>query len=607
MVIMDNSTTGGGGYSQSRWSVNSTGKGSMGVDLADGNKLKISGGLNVNVSTYVVYGSSGTSNCGPNPWVDVTCYGAVGDSVTLNDIAIANALAVIPSSGGILYFPRGVYRVGSSIVITDKLVTFMGDGGVGSWGSSADVYGQASVIKSTETLGPIIKWTTADRTFSNIPNNYWVAMRNIAVQGSGTANAASVNNQHCIQVDQQGLQFDHVSANWCGGHGFYLTSSVSGNYYDIMADKNNGSGIYIDDYTTYAAGSGVTDNNFWGAKTIANAGDGWHFARGGQGTKGWGCLSQSNGGYNWNLSGERYGGLSYIDHVRFIGSWDETSTVGSVHISSNARHLEMEFTQMSDSYTVDAGAYDYNISAMTDNSGKTTPDQNTFFQFGQIVDGSSHDSADVVGTKFVNQNRNGYGRAVAGSIVLANGGNGVFDVGNLIVPSTIPLTGAINIYNGQGITSENAAGNGAYTLIQSNSSNGATLPAITATGNITANGGIVISSTSGGNYSEFAGTGNQNQAIVTNSTQTIALFSTSNRAGLCLIEDSLNGNAATFLAGYQNTINIISQTGSVFVTSGASGKVSLSLPASGSGTILNIYNNTGSTNNFDVTCMTTVK
>lgn len=59
---------------------------------------------------------------GPSPWVDVRAYGAVGDGATDDIAAIQSALDAIAaltaagtSSGTILFFPYGTYRISSSI------------------------------------------------------------------------------------------------------------------------------------------------------------------------------------------------------------------------------------------------------------------------------------------------------------------------------------------------------------------------------------------------------------------------------------------------------------------------------------------------------------
>jgi hypothetical protein len=60
---------------------------------------------------------------------DVTQYGATGDGVTDDGAAIRSALAAIPSTGGLLYFPAGTYKYTGATLVLNKPVTVMGDGG----------------------------------------------------------------------------------------------------------------------------------------------------------------------------------------------------------------------------------------------------------------------------------------------------------------------------------------------------------------------------------------------------------------------------------------------------------------------------------------------
>lgn len=60
---------------------------------------------------------------------DVKTYGAEGDGVTDDTTAIQNALADIPSTGGVLYFPAGQYVYSGVTLVLDRRITVEGDGG----------------------------------------------------------------------------------------------------------------------------------------------------------------------------------------------------------------------------------------------------------------------------------------------------------------------------------------------------------------------------------------------------------------------------------------------------------------------------------------------
>jgi hypothetical protein len=60
------------------------------------------------------------------PQVDVRAYGAVADGVTDNTSAYNAAMAAMPSTGGVLYFPPGVWK--GQILLTKNDITILGSG-----------------------------------------------------------------------------------------------------------------------------------------------------------------------------------------------------------------------------------------------------------------------------------------------------------------------------------------------------------------------------------------------------------------------------------------------------------------------------------------------
>jgi hypothetical protein len=66
---------------------------------------------------------------GYRPWIDVTAHGAVGDWSQWADTAVANAIAALPITGGVIYFPPGIYAFQQPININiNKHLTIMGAG-----------------------------------------------------------------------------------------------------------------------------------------------------------------------------------------------------------------------------------------------------------------------------------------------------------------------------------------------------------------------------------------------------------------------------------------------------------------------------------------------
>src|ERR1700688_2616007 len=60
---------------------------------------------------------------------NVMDYGAKGDAVTDDAPAITRTIAAVPSQGGIIYFPPGIYVLNSSIVVHARRdLSFVGAG-----------------------------------------------------------------------------------------------------------------------------------------------------------------------------------------------------------------------------------------------------------------------------------------------------------------------------------------------------------------------------------------------------------------------------------------------------------------------------------------------
>lgn len=79
---------------------------------------------------------------GPSPWLDVRAFGATGNGITDDTIAIQNAINQLQESGGTVFFPCGTYLVGEGysnvgLTISASQFAFRLQGQAGtSWGSS---------------------------------------------------------------------------------------------------------------------------------------------------------------------------------------------------------------------------------------------------------------------------------------------------------------------------------------------------------------------------------------------------------------------------------------------------------------------------------------
>lgn len=89
---------------------------------------------------------------------DVKTYGAVGDGSTDDTAAIQAALAAIPSTGGVLYFPSGKYKYTGSTLTLSNPITVEGEGGgvydTAGWPPVAGQYSTAisTIIFDSSTI-----------------------------------------------------------------------------------------------------------------------------------------------------------------------------------------------------------------------------------------------------------------------------------------------------------------------------------------------------------------------------------------------------------------------------------------------------------------------
>lgn len=59
---------------------------------------------------------------------NVKAYGAVGDGVQDDTAEFNAAIAAVPAIGGEVYVPAGTYKLSSALTITDKSISFRGEG-----------------------------------------------------------------------------------------------------------------------------------------------------------------------------------------------------------------------------------------------------------------------------------------------------------------------------------------------------------------------------------------------------------------------------------------------------------------------------------------------
>jgi hypothetical protein len=94
-------------------------------------------------------------------YYNVKDYGARGDGIADDHDAIASAINTIPATGGVLYFPPGIYRTNKGFILVHP-VTVLGCG-MGNYGSDA-----ISQINYTSSSGALFSVESNSARFQNL-------------------------------------------------------------------------------------------------------------------------------------------------------------------------------------------------------------------------------------------------------------------------------------------------------------------------------------------------------------------------------------------------------------------------------------------------------
>ena len=155
--------------------------------------------------------------------VSVKDFGAIGDGVTDDTVAIQAGIDAVSVGGGTLYFPVGTYLVSSSLTINKTGVGIVGDG-------------HGSRESGTAQHGTVIKWGGG---LSNVfvygdggtTTVFACTVRDIAINCSDLASRGFYLNQKCSNfIFENTLVFDAVTSAWDLG-----TSSFANRWINCVA------------------------------------------------------------------------------------------------------------------------------------------------------------------------------------------------------------------------------------------------------------------------------------------------------------------------------------------------------------------------------------
>ncbi len=393
----------------------------------------------------------------PSTFIDVRDYGAQCNAVTDDTAAILQAIDAADAlpGGGEVHFPSGICVV-TQLILSDKKVALVGQGGTcdtfepGDQRFPGNKLNCATTIRSA-TNATIVKFTTADKTGIK-PSRFWVGVRDLAIQGNGTAKDSMQsdppNDQHCLQIDNQGLNVYNVTLVHCGGHGLYITFGESSSFHNLSSWFNNGDGINIQH---------ATANNFYTGQSAYNGGDGFRLDNSVWGVSTFGYVVEGNLGYGINLVGADPGSVRFN---RFMSVWDEVNKSGSVHFTDNAFDNVVDYVRYSSDPPVWNTVHNANLVSGSNISGKGPGldgiPYNSFRRILSVPQDSSHD--DQINIRDRDDINDGIVQLA--TLKATYGGT----------ETGLARAGAIRVTNGRGISSRNLANTQDIELITSTTS-----------------------------------------------------------------------------------------------------------------------------------------
>jgi hypothetical protein len=231
--------------------------------------------------------------------INVKNFGAKGDGVTDDTLAIQSAIdSLSQTGGGRIFFPIGTYKITSAINISKKFIIIDGEG-------------KKSTIYNTGTTSSII-FQDSDQ----------IVIKNIGIDGIGGIAGVNAINLHGIEfINTHHVKLDNVSIMYNGGHGIYLHGGAW--CYSIIAcniTQNKLDGI------NSVSPSGASNNQNGNNMSVINTS----------------LLQNGGNGISWKASGLNISGCGIeLNQLSGILIDTQSSTLSAYGISIVGNYFEM--------------------------------------------------------------------------------------------------------------------------------------------------------------------------------------------------------------------------------------------------------------------------
>jgi hypothetical protein len=190
-------------------------------------------------------------------------YGAIGDNShddTTNIQAAIDAAFSATPSGGIVYFPPGIFKVSAQL----NLYSGTNIQGAGCGGRSNSANPNPSL--EAPTAASIINQTANAHVFANVAPNYvieHVTIENIMIQGPGTGTGIGIFLDWELGNSLSGgrvnyITLKNVTIYQMGGNGVRLHTPLVSHFDSVICQKCGGAG-----FSTYDGGTSLTFTSCW--------------------------------------------------------------------------------------------------------------------------------------------------------------------------------------------------------------------------------------------------------------------------------------------------------------------------------------------------------
>jgi hypothetical protein len=171
-------------------------------------------------------------------YYSVTSYGAVGDGTTNDTAAVQAAIDAVPSTGGVVWFPAGTYKLVTSALTLKSNLTLLGAGKL------------ASIIKQTTT-------TVSALAGVDVTN---LTIRDLQLQGPTTGSGNGLILTRSGNPNVRYVRLDNVYVRLFGNDGIQISNCIVSSFDQVVCENNGRHGFYLYGVVAGAAGTSVSMN-----------------------------------------------------------------------------------------------------------------------------------------------------------------------------------------------------------------------------------------------------------------------------------------------------------------------------------------------------------